>query len=745
MAPLPEPQVERGEATKIGQIGVRLDFCGAIPSGIGGTGSGRAGAQGCYMLLYGSTLFISSFLLFLVQPLLGKFILPWFGGTPAVWTTCMLFFQVFLLAGYGYAHMAASRLALRRQAQVHIVLLALTLLILPITPSEVWKFEPGQNPVMQILGLLLVSVGAPYLLLASTSPLLQLWFAETAHGRSPYPLYALSNAGSLLAVLAYPVLIEPELGLGRQATVWSCGYAVAAVLSGLGALRVLRDRGTSFDTSDYHQRIALASPPAVTDRILWVALSGCGSLMLLATTNQMCLDVAVVPLLWIVPLSIYLLTYVFCFQSPRWYSRRWYSILLAVGFAWICYVLHKGVFADLRLQIAAYSLVLFLSCMVCHGEMVRLKPDPRHLTAFYLSIAGGGALGGATAALIVPFFFQGYWEYHLGLVLTALLLMTAVFRDRASTLYRGGRLWVWMGLYLGFIALAAALYLNVEETMRDSVARARNFFGVLRVRVEDICEPDNARRTLMHGRIEHGFQFMSREKRYWPTSYFGPESGIGIAIRFHPARSMTADGSRGLSIGVIGLGTGTIAAYGEAGDRIRFYEINPAVIEFSGKYFTYCKDSAAVVEIIPGDARLEMERECRSGNVPKFDVLAVDAFAGDAIPVHLLTRECFRTYRCHLKEDGILALHISNRYFDLTPVVRGQAEKGETLMTIYSIGNDMQGTDTCDWVLLTRNRKFIESPDVTKAAVPSPGDKRGAVVWTDDYSNLFRLFRQRRL
>ena len=696
------------------------------------------------MLLYGSTLFFSSLLLFLVQPLLGKFILPWFGGTPAVWTTCMLFFQVFLLAGYGYAHMSASRLTLRRQAQVHIALLALTLLLLPITPSEAWKFEPGRNPALQILGLLLISVGAPYLALASTSPLLQRWFAETTHGRSPYRLYALSNAGSLLAVLGYPILIEPALGLNRQATFWSAGYAAVAVLSGFSAMRVLRVRESSCNASEDEQRLASTTPPAIGDRILWVALSACGSLMLLATTNQMCLDVTVVPLLWILPLSIYLLSYVFCFQSPKWYSRRWYSILLAAGFAGICYVLHQGVFADLRLQIASYSAVLFISCMVCHGEMVRLKPDPRHLTAFYLSIAGGGALGGATAALVVPSLFQGYWEYHLGLILTALLLMIVIFLDPSSALHHGGRLWAWGVMYLGFVALAGALYLNVEETMRDSVARTRNFFGVLRVRVEDITNPDKVRRSLMHGRIEHGFQYLSREKRYWPTSYFGPASGVGVAIRFHPARSALRAGSRGLSIGVVGLGTGTIAAYGEPGDRIRFYEINPAVIELSERYFTYCKDSSAQIEVVSGDARLEMERECRSGIAPKFDVLAVDAFAGDAIPMHLLTRECFRTYRCHLKDDGILALHISNRYFDLNPVIRGQADEGEAVIGIYSQSNDMQGTDACDWVLLTRNRRFLDTPEVRNAAGSWSKDDPKPVVWTDDYSNLFRLFRQRR-
>ena len=696
------------------------------------------------MLLYGSTLFISSLLLFLVQPLLGKFILPWFGGTPAVWTTCMLCFQVLLLAGYGYAHMSASRLSIRRQAQVHIALLGLTLLLLPITPSEAWKFEPGRNPVLQILGLLLVSAGTPYLVLASTSPLLQRWFAETGSQRSPYRLYALSNAGSLLAVLGYPILIEPALGLNRQATLWSVGFAAVAVLSVLSAVHVLRLRKSPGNPSKDGQRPESMSPPGAAARILWVALSACGSLMLLATTNQMCLDVAVVPLLWILPLSLYLLSYVFCFHSPRWYSRTWYSILLAASSAWICYVLHQGVFADLRLQIASYSIVLFVSCMVCHGEMVRLKPAPSYLTAFYLSIAAGGALGGATAALIVPSLFQGYWEYHLGLVLTALLIMIVVFLDPASTLCRGRRLWAWMGMYLGFVSLAAALYLNVEEARRDNVAQVRNFFGVLRVRAEEIGNPDKARRTLMHGRIEHGFQFLSPEKRYWPTSYFGPQSGIGVAIRFHPARAAAPPGSRSLDVGVVGLGTGTIAAYGERGDRIRFYEINPAVIELSDRYFTYRKDSAALVEVIPGDARLEMERECRNGSGPKFDVLAVDAFAGDAIPMHLLTRECFRAYRCHLKDDGILALHISNRYFDLNPVIRGQVEDGESIVGIYSASNEMQGTDACDWVLLTRNRRFLENPDVKEVSVPLSNDDPKPVVWTDDYSNLFRLFRQRR-
>ena len=693
------------------------------------------------MLLFGSAIFLSSFLLFLIQPLLGKSILPWFGGTPAVWTTCMLFVQAVLLAGYAYAHSVATRCRSRMQVLLHIALAAISVGLLPILPSESWKPRTGADPVSQILGLLAVTAGVPYLVLASTSPLVQAWYARARHGSSPYRLYALSNAGSLFAVLAYPFVIEPAIGLRAQALVWSCGYGIASILTlvcGITALRAQEPQAQTTGDSPSDAPVLKTG-----DRILWVALAACGSLLLLATTNQLCLDVAVVPLLWILPLSIYLLSYILCFHSPKWYSRTWQVPLLAGGLGWICHVLERGVYADLRIQIASYAALLLVCCMVCHGELARLKPAPAHLTSFYLAIGAGGAIGGALATFLAPALFRGYWEYHLSLLAVVILLATVLFRDPSSRLHQGRSPWAWAILGVGCTALAIAFFVNVEESARGAIAQLRNFFGVLRVVDYDDDDPEDRHYTLMHGRIEHGFQFRSPEKRFWPTSYFGPQSGVGLAIRYHPRRTLNRTGSRNLSIGVVGLGTGTIATYGEEGDCIRFYEINPAVLRLSEEYFTFRRDSAAQVAVVLGDARLQMERECGRGARNTFDVLAIDAFSSDAIPVHLLTRECFGVYRRLLKEDGILALHISNRYFSLGPVVRGQALPGESALRIYSDGNEVQGTDDSEWVLLTRNKQFLENPEVSREVTGWPGNEPKSVIWTDDYSNLFRLFRQR--
>ncbi len=695
-------------------------------------------------MLFGAAVFLSAFLLFLIQPLLGKFILPWFGGTPAVWTTCMFFYQAALLAGYAYAHSAATRIGLRRQVLLHVTLMALSLALLPILPSGHWKPEPGDDPVVRILGLLVASAGVPYLVLAATSPLLQAWYARARHGLSPYRLYALANAGSLLAVIGYPFVIEPAIGLRKQALIWSIGYAVAAGLIGICALKTLRTP----DSADIRYACTAglmdaSTKPSAGDRILWIAFAACGSLALLATTNQLCLDVAVVPLLWVLPLSIYLLSFVLCFHSARWYSRTLYIPLLAAGFGWICHILDRGVYADLRLQIASYAGVLFLTCMVCHGELIRLKPAPAHLTSFYLAVAAGGAVGGALAASVAPGFFRGYWEYHVSLLATVVLLSITLFRDPTSRMHEGRSPWSWALLAVGSMALAVALFLHVEESMRGTIAQVRNFFGVLRVVDYAGDDPEERHYTLMHGRIEHGSQYLSAERRYWPTSYFGPDSGVGLAIRCHPRRALNRSGSRNLSIGVVGLGTGTIATYGEEGDRIRFYEINPAVLRLSEEYFTYRSDSAASVDVVLGDARLEMERECSRGERGTFDILAIDAFSSDAIPVHLLTSECFQIYRRLLKKDGVMALHISNRYFSLSPVVRGQTLQGEQAIRVYSIGNELQGTDDSEWVLLSGNRMFLENPEVRRAATEWPRNQPPSVTWTDDYSNLFRLFHPR--
>ncbi len=701
------------------------------------------------MIVFGITLFLSAFLLFMVQPLLGKFILPWFGGSPAVWTACMLFFQLLLLAGYSYAHLTATKLNRRWQAATHLLLLVGAILTLPIIPAESWKPLGAQAPVLRILGLLCVSVGAPYFVLSATAPLLQSWYGNSHTTDTPYRLYALSNLGSLIAIIAYPFLIEPSVPLGIQARYWMVCYLAYTSLCVFCTLVFLRHPphpASGEDTTGAAGQNPEDVSPSRADRLLWLGLAACGSLVLLSTTNQLCQDVAVVPLLWILPLGLYLVSFILCFHSERWYSRVVFGPALAAMLIQSCIVLFGGVFVGLRAQISTYAATLFVCCMVCHGELVRIKPTRRYLTSFYMLIALGGALGGAVASLLAPRLFTGFWEYHLGLVATPVLFLFALFRDRRTLFYHGRPAWAWSILYLAIAALTVTLAIQIRDSQTDCVAISRNFFGILRVIEDEREDPLKFRYTLMHGRIEHGFQFQDQEKRYWPTSYFGPDSGVGLAIRFHPKRTGGVSGKRNMRIGVVGLGTGTLATYGEPGDTVRFYEINPDVVRMSEAYFTFRKDCAAHLEVVLGDARVSMEREKAQGARQAYDVLAIDAFSSDAIPVHLLTRECFRLYRYHLQDDGILAFHISNRYFDLKPVIHSLAASDECpklqAIWISAQGNESQGTDSTDWILLTSNEKFLNSDPLKRAEHEWPENALVSPPWTDDYSNLFKLLKR---
>lgn len=700
-------------------------------------------------MFYGTAVLLSAFLLFLVQPLLGKYILPWFGGSPSVWTTCMLFFQVLLLGGYSYAHLITSRLSPRKQALLYVYMLVATVFLLPIAPSEVWKPAGDSLPTLRILGLLTASVGGSYFMLSSTGPLLQSWFSRTRPGTSPYRLYSLSNLGSLLAIVAYPLLIEPRLGLGIQTRWWSWGYIAFVLLCSACAIPIFLARNPQAKPAKGLGEEELAedasAPPSTAHRMIWLSLTAIASVMLLATTNQLCQDVAVVPLLWLLPLGLYLLSFILCFHSDRTYSRLWFGVALAGVLAQACVVLFHGVQVGLYWQIASYSATVFVCCMICHGELARLKPSKCYLTSFYLMVAAGGALGGAFVTLVAPRIFAGFWEFHLGLAGTSLLFLVLLFRDRSGRLCHGRPLWAWTFLYAAFVVLVVTLIIQASETLQDNVAMRRNFFGVLRVLQSDFDNPRKHRLVLMHGRIEHGYQFSANDKRYWPTSYFGPSSGVGIAIRFHPKR-LVKEGPRNLRIGIVGLGTGTLATYGEEGDYLRFYEINPDVRRLSDKYFTYCRDSSAKIDVVLGDARISLEKERAQNNSQQFDVLAVDAFSSDAIPVHLLTRECYATYWYHLKKDGILAMHVSSRYFNLSPVVRGLAdldqEQGIKALLVSDDGSESQETDATHWILVTNNPQFLETKEVQEAITAWNKDDPAPMLFTDDYSNLLHLLRK---
>ena len=695
------------------------------------------------MVIYAATVFLSAFLLFLVQPLIAKYILPWFGGSPSVWTTCLLFFQVVLTAGYGYAHLLASRISRRRQAAITLGLLLLTIAWLPITPSRTWIPESVDAPTVHILLLLFACVGTCYFLLSSMGPVLQAWYSRIWPMGSPYRLYTLSNLGSLLAIVAYPLLIEPNWTLGFQAEFWSFLYLIYSALCALCAVKLWQSR--SIPTSLLSQHAAAeTTQPRPSSRWMWLLLPALSSTMLLATTNQLCLDVASIPLLWLLPMGIYLLSFILCFHSERWYSRLGYGIALGGALLQTCLVLYRDVYIALSLQIVSYSFTLFVCCMICHGEIVRRKPHPEHLTSFYLWISAGGALGGVFVNLLAPQIFKGYWEFHLGLAGTAVMFLLILLRTPQGRLCGGRPFWAWTLLHIGFLALVLALGIHIRNNLLGAVVVKRNFFGVLRILDDDKNTPLERHTTLMHGRIVHGYQYADEGKRYWPTSYFGPTSGVGMALRFHPRRLNPVPAP--LRVGVVGLGTGTLSAYGNPGDYFRFYEINPDVVQFSEKYFTYRKDSAARIDIQLGDARILMEREKSRGVPGRFDVLALDAFSGDAIPVHLLTRECYAIYQYHLKPDGILALHVSNRYFNLNPVVRSLAlsdtRDGVQALRMEDEGSPLQGTDDTSWILITANAEFLANQKVRSAVALWDAEDSRRMLFTDDYSNLFRLLRK---
>ncbi len=896
------------------------------------------------MLRYALTIFVSAFLLFQVQPLMGRFVLPWFGGGPSIWTTCMLFFQLLLLGGYIYAHVVSTKLSYRAQVATHISMLALSLVFLPIVPSDAWKPLAGQSPVWQILLLMLATVGGPYFMLSTTGPLLQRWFSRTSPGESPYRLYALSNVGSLLALLSYPFLFEPWLELHQQAIHWTIAYLVFAVLVAWCALRMWRQLDASDDVESVNKLEepttglpesgppqsentesgnpeSAARRPGIGQMLLWLGLSACGSIMLLATTNQLCIDVATVPFLWVLPLSIYLLSFILCFDNPRWYDRRIFGVLLLVAGPTACWVLKKEADVAILDQIGIYSSVLFICCMCCHGELVQCKPHPKYLTLFFMLVSAGGALGGLSVAIVATEYFLGYWEYHLGLAASSLLtlsawcwqrawlnrlvpafwiwlvaisaqasalayfllqpLSSALSSEQARYFYAAFGLsqllglvltvawnqiprrigWAWIALtvaqlvvagyylkmhfpilvsprmllelslgislpcalsllalwllkglgeagqqralrFLFVIAITSALVafwqlrsferwqieilataiatavlielgvtwlrpsgakswglwywlpagtlltllslqlVHVAKEDDELVHVSRNFYGVLKVKYKEDSDVGDGeligRYTLTHGQILHGLQFTDNYWKSEPTTYYGRDSGVGLAIRLSEGLSDAAE-PRPLRVGVVGLGTGSIAVYGRAGDRYRFYEINPAVRELSNTVFTYLSDSPAAVDVVLGDARITMERELSAGQSQQFDVLAIDAFSSDAIPVHLLSSECGEIYRKQLRPGGILAIHISNRFLDLNPVVRGLADHlGWNAFRIENDEDDTLAVYSSTWILLTESSDIAESPEIQSSHSPwSESDLK--FLWTDSYSGLWRV------
>jgi spermidine synthase len=701
-------------------------------------------SQPLYILVLSLLTLTSAFLLFQVQPVISKFILPWFGGSPGVWTTCMLFFQIVLFLGYTYAHLL-GKLPRKVQAVVHASLLLAALVFLPITPAESWKPTGSEDPSGRILMLLMMTVGLPYFVLSSTSPLVQVWFTRGAAGANPWRLYALSNIGSLVALLSFPFFFEPRWDVVWLSKAWS-GLFVVGMLLCLLALWMDFQRSSTVQDAHASAESAADDHPGFGRRILWMLLPAMASVVLLAATNHVCQDVAVIPFMWVIPLSLYLLTFIICFEHERWYARFpaiWAApalIVLFVTCTWDQLYQQSWWPDDLDLmpnylfELGWAFGAMFLACMICHGELTRLKPSPKHLTSFYLHMSAGGALGGLFVSLVAPRLFARHSEWPGGLIavflLTCVVLLVLSWRVKSRAVKSA------LFALVGIAGASGALFMGKLgwKTTEGKIVMLRNFYGTLAVTEWSPEDPSSHSRELSNGGIIHGQQNFAPEYRADPTSYYGHDTGIGKALDSLKSRP---DGVR---VGIVGMGAGTAACYARSGDTYRFYDINPDVPRVAQKYFTYLPDlekRGAKLEIVVSDARLALERE----EPQQFDVLLLDAFSGDSVPAHLLTKEAFEIYRRHMKPDGIIAVHVTNSYLRLAPLMaKTAAEVGYKTrrITTESDGGDH---DSTDYMLFTNNETFLAA---TVDVLPDEDElekeaKVNARVWTDKRHDLFQI------
>jgi spermidine synthase len=761
--------------------------------------SERSSATPARSLLFAVTIFWSAFLLFQVELIAGKFLLPWFGGASSVWATSLVFFQLLLLAGYAYSHFVPLLLGARKHIIVHsglvlgsaVLLLALgALWDSPITPGISWRPAPDAEPILGVLTLLCITIGLPFLFLSTTGPLLQKWYSFSDPTLSVYRLYAVSNAGSLLGLLSYPLLVEPFLRIRNQGWLWSAMYvvfALAIVAVGARTARLPMIAQTIDEGSGEE-----AAPVSLGSRSLWLVLPALSSMLLLGSTNVICSEVAVVPLLWVIPLSLYLVSWIVTFEAAgRFYERnKWFpvlSIAVAAGF-----LLLSVPEMTIKWQVLVFCAVQFVASVVCHGELRSLQPSPRCLTLYYMLIAAGSAIGGLFVLLVAPLVFRAYWEFPLALALILIVLLGRLARDPRSWL-RAGPSWLPFVIALAMLLLVGILHRYATFPLRfdqttvwilagactlilifklrfagdqpsplwttaaivaalmiwcgfaivaqvrgdyDAIAAVRNFYGVIRVRDYDLNDAYERARYLEHGRTTHGLQLLHPQYQAVATSYYGVNTGISLLLTNLPAYAPNR-------IGVVGLGAGTLALFARPLDHVVFYDINPAVIEVAAgpkAQFTFTREAKGHITTVLGDARLSMERELQSQSRQPYDVIILDAFNGDSPPVHLLTAEAFRLYLALLKPSGVIAVHVSNRNLDLESPV---AELCKFLkLDAVRIENDKGPNKeyAATWILVSPDPKRLLQAEIATKAWPI-ANSRNVRLWTDDYSNLVQILK----
>jgi spermidine synthase len=691
--------------------------------------------------------FLSAFLLFQVQPLIGKHILPWYGGTAAVWTTCLLFFQALLFAGYSYAHLSVSRLSTRFQLLVHGALFVVAVFVFAL-PDDSWAPRQVVQPLLDIVWMLLCTIGLPYFVLCATGPLLQAWFVCAHPGRSPYRLFAVSNAGSLLALISYPFLVEPWASIRQQANLWWWLFLLLITLSLTIAWSTWR-ASNGAEILDHDALDELQNPPSAQETshryTMWIGWSACGVILFMAVTNYLTLDIAAVPFLWIVPLSTYLLSFIITFSGDRWYSRRLCIPLVLVAIVAIALLIPidvvEGAVLDLPTiyDILIATLSLLICCTVCHGELYRLRPEPRYLTRFYLCISLGGLVGGAVVGLAAPFVFLLYQELQLGLILCCCLLLFAMVEERrAKTSVRSFSAVVLIAAMVLTVCVSGLSVVSGARQWTQSSDIRRNFFGFVRVvdSGEDASQTPN--RKLWHGSTIHGLQLLEAKLQNVPTMYYGRMNAIGALMQ-----QQKVGGRR---IGVVGMGIATLAAYGEPDDHFTYYEINPDVVELAKTRFTFLDQCRSTWNIELGDARLRLEQSADQ----EFDILVLDAFSSDSIPIHLLTAEAMETYDRHLSPTGVIAVHITNRHLDLAPVVYNLADqRGFHVATI--VNAEFAPSIESTWMVMVRSGEVLDalSTSISESLresgvayhVVDRSHYRRIKPWTDDFSNLLDVIK----
>ena len=687
---------------------------------------GAESAQGRSLIWFAATTLLGAFLVFQVQPIISKCVLPWFGGTPAVWTTCMLFFQILLFAGYLYAHVLRTFCHPILQAIIHISLLALASLALPIEPSDAWKPSGSESPTVYLLTMLARHVGLPYFVLSSTGPLVQAWLSFRDNSERVYRLYALSNAGSLFALLSYPFLFEPIFSVSTQSTLWSLLFCLFVVVQGYVAVSLFRLGPNQKPSSKSESKSNQPATVSWQTQATWIALPALASVMLLVVTNHVCQDIAVVPFLWVLPLSLYLASFIVCFDSPQWYQPK---PIAAVTLVTLGLIQGKSLLPgsiQLIAEAACYMLMLLGTCLLCHGEVARLKPAAERLTKYYAMLSAGGALGGIIVAVICPLLLNNHAELPFFVSLVTALTFLLFF---ACTTWRQTQYdWTKASrLKYGAIALLIAPIVTMAFASKNrTIASQRNFFGVLRVREKPlgVC--------LVHGSTLHGMQRFEPHQSQ-PTTYYGYESGVG-----HVFAELQSE-RKSMRIGIVGLGCGVLTTYGRATDHFDLIEINPAVIEIADAHFTFMRDCPSQLTRHLGDGRLVLERM----HDAKFDLLVLDAFSSDAIPAHLLTREAMQLYRQRLTTSGVLAIHTSNNHLELAPLVHNLShDAGLESRMIEGIGDESIGTTHSTWMIIAQpGHDVFSAPSLAAARKATPQELRDAPLWTDQHHNLVSVLR----